>query len=353
MNSLKGIDISSYQTGINLAAVPADFVIVKATEGTQYVNPDWERQAQQTLDTGKLLGLYHYSDGGDVVSEASHFLKTVRKFVGKAILFLDWESTGNPSFSVNDYNWMNHWLTHVKSETKTVPMAYFSASVLNFAKVQQLGFDFWIAQYANMNESGYQETPWNEGAYDCKIRQYTSAGKLPGYQAQLDLNKFYGSRDDWKAYYESSKVVDSAGSSTSANNNSTISGTTLQLLVRTMKGEYGNGDDRKKKLGNRYTEVQSVIDHISTASTDVLVSETKAGKYGNGDDRKVALGSRYQAVQNKINSEASSPIHYQIQSGDTLSAIAKKFGTTVDALASLNGITNQNYILAGQKIRVR
>ena len=34
---MNGIDISSWQEGINLSAVPADFVIIKATEGTRFV----------------------------------------------------------------------------------------------------------------------------------------------------------------------------------------------------------------------------------------------------------------------------------------------------------------------------
>lgn len=38
---------------------------------------------------------------------------------------------------------------------------------------------------------------------------------------------------------------------------------------------------------------------------------------------------------------------YRVQSGDTLSAIAAEFGTTVDALAAVNGIANEDYIQAG------
>ncbi len=53
--TLNGIDISSHQTGINLAAVPADFVLVKTTQGTWYVNPDADRAYQQAKKAGKLL----------------------------------------------------------------------------------------------------------------------------------------------------------------------------------------------------------------------------------------------------------------------------------------------------------
>ena len=58
----------------------------------------------------------------------------------------------------------------------------------------------WIAQYANMDATGYQDTPWNEGAYACAIRQYSGNGRLPGYSGSLDLDKFYGDVNAWNAY---------------------------------------------------------------------------------------------------------------------------------------------------------
>ena len=44
---------------------------------------------------------------------------------------------------------------------------------------------------------------------------------------------------------------------------------------------------------------------------------------------------------------------YQVQRGDTLYRIAVRFGTTVPALASLNGISNPNRIYAGQTLCVK
>jgi len=43
---------------------------------------------------------------------------------------------------------------------------------------------------------------------------------------------------------------------------------------------------------------------------------------------------------------------YTVVSGDTLSGIAAKFGTTVDSLVSINGITNPNEISVGQVIKL-
>jgi len=43
---------------------------------------------------------------------------------------------------------------------------------------------------------------------------------------------------------------------------------------------------------------------------------------------------------------------YKVVKGDTLSKIAKKYGTTVDALVTLNGIKNKNLIHVGQIIKL-
>ena len=53
--ALNGIDISNWQSGINLAVVPCDFVVIKATEGTGYVNPDYERAYRQAKTAGQNI----------------------------------------------------------------------------------------------------------------------------------------------------------------------------------------------------------------------------------------------------------------------------------------------------------
>ena len=45
--------------------------------------------------------------------------------------------------------------------------------------------------------------------------------------------------------------------------------------------------------------------------------------------------------------------YYTVRSGDTLSGIAAKYGTTYQKIAQMNGIANPNKIYVGQKIRVK
>lgn len=98
-----------------------------------------------------------------------------------------------------------------------------------------------------------------------------------------------------------------------------------------------------------------------TKSIDELAKEVINGLWGNGDERKqrlTAAGYSYSAVQARVNelvkgSSESKAEYYTVKSGDTLSGIAKKYGTTYQKLAQMNGIKNPNIIYAGQKIRVR
>lgn len=395
--AMNGIDIASYQAGIDLSVVPCDFVIVKATEGTGYVNPDFTRAYAQAKNAGKCLGIYHYANGGDYQKEADYFLDRIGKRVGEAILCLDWEGKSNPAFGSSDFAWCKSWLDYVYQKTGVRPLLYCSQSVAY--KFNNIGnYGLWIAQYADMNATGYQDKPWNEGAYTCVIRQYSSCGRLNGWGGNLDLDKFYGDKDAWNKYAGKGNAIKPTQPYEPEGN--TPSGTTLDLAVGVMQGKYGDGEKRKKALGTRYVEVQAFIDRIYSLSADALVNETKTGKYGNGDTRKIVLGSRYTEVQNKINAAfarksneqiaqevlagkwgngndrknrlsaagydyntiqnivngkpgASSAQYYTVQSGDTLSGIAAKYGTSYQKVAQLNGISNPNVIYVGQRLRVK
>ena len=59
-------------------------------------------------------------------------------------------------------------------------------------------------------------------------------------------------------------------------------------------------------------------------------------------------------LENVAGGAANGAQYYLIQNGDTLSGIARKFGTTVEVLMALNPrIKNKNLIYAGDRIRVR
>ena len=90
-------------------------------------------------------------------------------------------------------------------------------------------------------------------------------------------------------------------------------GTVAELARRVIAGEFGNGDARRAALGSRYSEVQAEVNRIlaggsssapaQPAAPDIeaLAQAVIRGDYGNGDDRRAALGSSYDAVQARVN----------------------------------------------------
>lgn len=195
--SLNGIDISDHQRGIDLAKVPCDFVIVKATEGADYKSPSFEKQYNDAKRLGKKLGIYHYANGTNANAEARYFLNAVGDRYKGAVLCLDWENGSNSAYNGGrNLPWVQTWMDAVEKATGKNPLLYCSPYLIGYyAKYKDR---IWAAQYASNNFIyGYQNTPWNEGAYSCRIRQYSGAGILSGYPNKLDLDKFYGSAGDW------------------------------------------------------------------------------------------------------------------------------------------------------------
>lgn len=358
--SMNGIDISDYQKGIDLGSVPFDFMICKATEGTSIVHSTCDGFIQKAKSLGKCWGFYHFMNKEDPVSQANYFYENCKNYFGEGIPVLDYEMYGRIGTSG-----AKKFLDRIYELTGVRCIVYMSRSVCTEEDWSAIApnHGLWVAQYANNNTTGYQDDPWlpsgGFGAWSaCAIHQYSSAGRLSGYSGNLDLDKAFMDADGWMKYATGNGSASSAGSSdsgSSSSSSSSPSGTVLELAVGVMNGSYGNGDDRKNALGSRYDEVQEFINHIANADASTLASEVMDGKYGNGDTRKTVLGSRYDEVQSIVNgfsSSSSSKTTYTVKSGDTLSAIASKYGTTYTKLAKINGISDPNKIYVGQVLTI-
>lgn len=302
---MNGIDISAWQgdENIDLSKVPFDFCIVKATEGTSYKNRYFAAHCDKVLSRKKLLGVYHYANGGDPQKEADYFLAYCKKYIGKAILVLDWEARNNHLFGVKDLEWCLQWCSYVQKKTGIKPLIYIQKSAMN--AVKKAGYGLWVAQYPDYIETGYQKHPWNEGTYNCLLRQYTSAGKLPGYNGSLDLNKAYISAASWRKL--ATKAVKIATIKPVKKSVNTIA---REVLA----GKWGNGVDRKSRLtkaGYDYNKVQAAVNKLvktSQMTQDKIINavahEVIAGRWGNGQeriDRLKAAGYDPDKIQKRVN----------------------------------------------------
>lgn len=205
---LNGVDIASYQSGINPARLTTtDFVIVKFTQGVSYLNPHADRQYSTSKSAGKLLGAYHYAEGKDAKAEASHFVRSLGSRVGECVLALDWEGNQNSVFGTGkDVAWCKTFLDEVFRLTGVRPLIYMSKSVCrkyNWSSVAA-EYPLWCAQYKSNSTTDYQSNPWTDnngfGAWDKDtIRQYSSHGRIAGYDSNIDIDLAYMSAEEWRA----------------------------------------------------------------------------------------------------------------------------------------------------------
>lgn len=88
------------------------------------------------------------------------------------------------------------------------------------------------------------------------------------------------------------------------------SGIDVDAMARqVVAGEFGNGDERKRRLGSNYDAVQRRVNEIllgagsSSTSMDVdaMARAVIRGDYGNGEERRRRLGSYYTIVQTCVN----------------------------------------------------
>lgn len=88
-----GPDISSYQHGLNIAALTDPFVLVKITEGTYYRDPDWPRFRDAVRAAGKILVGYHFVTGEDPARQVT----TLASWIGDRSIPVMWdfEPTGS------------------------------------------------------------------------------------------------------------------------------------------------------------------------------------------------------------------------------------------------------------------
>lgn len=326
--SMNGIDVSSWQAGIDLSKVPADFVIVKATQGVNYVSPNADQQYQSAKKAGRLLGVYHYIDGSNPTAQADYFVRNCKNYIGEALIALDWEAEQNPRWG--DTNFLEQVVKAFIDKTKVRPVIYTMASAYAAVKpvADRNNCALWIAQYGSMDPTGYQSHPWNSGAYSCAIRQYSSNGRLPGYGGPLDLNIAYMDRNAWLKYANPSSKPAPAPA------------------PKPKPAPAKPAPKPKPAPGIKYTVRAG--DTVSGIAAAYGVPTSAISGFRSGNPNLIYPGE----VLTIGGAKKPAGRTYTVKSGDTLSGIASRYGTSWQALAQKNGIANPNLIFPGQVLRI-
>lgn len=199
-----GIDVSNNNGSIDWATVVRcgpQFAVIKATEGTYFVDGFFNQNWQQAAANGLVRGAYAFarpsSDTG--AQDAQFFLNTVLPQglnVGD-FLVLDLEDT-LVSSTADLLAYALNWLQTVQAEVGFRPLIYTGHwysqphDLEGSTALEQYGL--WMADYTlTIPAPIYNWSFW-------AMWQYTSSGVMPGINHATDLNLFNGSLAQLKLY---------------------------------------------------------------------------------------------------------------------------------------------------------
>jgi uncharacterized protein (TIGR03382 family) len=198
--SAPGIDIASFQhpggAGINWGQVATaeKFVIVKATESSDYTNSYYAGDVAGARGAGLLVGSYHFLSpssrtGVSGAAQAQYFLAHTSIKSGDLPPMLDVETSslyGSVLPSVAD---VTGWLTTVESATGVKPLVYIGYYVIG-----DLGTPGALAGYP-IDIPDYSACPNFPDSYprqNLVMWQKTSTASIPGISGHVDADEFYG-----------------------------------------------------------------------------------------------------------------------------------------------------------------
>ena len=199
---LRGIDISHWDD-VNLHELKSeiDFVIIKATQGTRYVDHMFSTYLKDAIECGYMLGIYHFADGQNPQSEARHFYDNVKQYIGAFVPVLDYEISTD-----DDCYWCESFICEFERLSGVYPMLYVSASLTPLFNSSWIPdwCALWVAGYPIPQYSDWvdMECPYNVGAWGKPdIWQFTSTLKLPGKNGLSDANIAYMSEIGFESLY--------------------------------------------------------------------------------------------------------------------------------------------------------
>lgn len=204
--AVRGFDISHHQGDIDWTSVatvisprqpyPLQFVIVKATEGTDYTDRRFADNFAAAHAAGFICGAYHfYQPSSSAEAQAEHFIRTAPLASGDLPPVLDIETQpslpliGRKQALTAFQNNLLTFLQLLEEHYGVVPILYCSAKYRDHWLAPD-AFDrypLWVAHYDV--EDPACEHPWT-------FWQHSDHATLPGITEKVDINVMRGSLKD-------------------------------------------------------------------------------------------------------------------------------------------------------------
>ncbi|MCL2559731.1 MAG: phage tail tip lysozyme [Turicibacter sp.] len=198
-------------------------------------------------------------------------------------------------------------------------------------------------------ENNYQF--YATATYPMNFKEFTKSTKDPAHLAMVFLYNYerpYDLNQPQRGTYASAwfDILTTRGGTANIDTGNTGSSSTNKNQTTSSSNTYTvkSGDTLSaiaQKHGTTVATLQS-LNNIKNANV-IIVGQVLKLPASTGTSNTTSSSS---------NQQATSTVTYTIKAGDTLSGIATKFGTTVAKLQSLNNIQNANLIFAGQTIKI-
>ena len=354
----QGPDWSKYQ-GYGITRGKADdkfaFAQIGGYAGGYYNQDTYKTQVSTAIAQGMRAHTYiWYQVGGNSdlgVQVVNHFLPQIQTPKG-SIIALDYESGASGNKEANT-NAILAGMRAIKNAGYT-PMYYsykpYTLAHVDYQRiVQEFGNQsIWIAAYASYavtTTPNYNYFPSIDGA---GVWQFTDHyGHAEGLDGNVDLtgvtNNGYKNGNPEKPVTNTPAV--SAGNKANNTPKRDIE-PGYKVTVNFSATNYATGE----RIPN-WVKGSQAYNVIQVSGNKVLLGGINSWFYKKDVQIILTNTQNNSTISNANNS--SNTTTYVVQSGDTLSSIANKFGTSYQALASLNGISNPNYIYVGQVLKVK
>jgi len=310
----QGIDVSEWQGNIDFEAVKnagIDTVYIRSSEGNDYIDHYFESNYQKAREAGLRIGFYHYVTATTVQEgreQARFFASVISSKEIDLRLAMDFESFGNLSVEeINDIS--EAFLTTLEEVTGKEVVIYSDASNARniFSRELAESYPIWVAEY-------FAQEPFDNEKWETWVGfQYTDRGRVSGISGSVDRDEFTNGifLDERTTLPESE--------------NKPVTERTTEYVV---------------KRGDTLTKIAIEFD----TTIERLVEEN------NISNPNLIFPGQVLRITNSPNPIRT--IEYTVRRGNTLTQIAREYGTTVEALVQENNISNPNLIFPGQILRI-
>lgn len=321
----EGIDVSNWQGYIDYRQVKEsgiEVVYIKSSQGSNIKDAYFDINYEKAKANGLKVGFYHFltaTNTEEAEQEARFFASVIAGKQPDCKLVMDYEVFGGVSIEASN-NIAQVFLETVKRLTNKEVIVYSDLSNARdrFGREIADNYELWIAYYGDYNNLRNIETRWQRWIGV----QYTDRGYVPGIRGNVD-------RD---LYTESIFLSDTSEVPNNENPNDTINTETISYTVQ-------SGDTLSSIASQYGTTVQELVDMNGLSNPNLIYP---------GEVLRVATNSTVHGSETR----GTGSIIYTVQRGNTLSQIASTYGVSVSHIVEINNIANPNLIYPGQKLRI-